>query len=111
MRWSGFVNFDLFSSSTANLTESSHYTIVAESSNPLMDGTAHNVTAVVLHDVNSSITGFEGIEDSDGSFLALMRIEPEVEGPTWELMKKEVVRGEVMAYGWILSSKVRRWRD
>lgn len=76
-----------------------------------MDGTAHNVTSVVLHRVfNSSKTGLKEEEDTDGSYLALMRIEPKVEAPAWELMKEEVVKGDVMAYGWALSSKVRRWR-
>uniref|UniRef100_A0A2A4K6S2 Peptidase S1 domain-containing protein n=1 Tax=Heliothis virescens TaxID=7102 RepID=A0A2A4K6S2_HELVI len=81
-----------------NVTEESHYTVVAGSANPLQDGSAHNVTEVVMHhDFNSSI--------GDNSYLALMRIEPEVEGPTMELMAEEVNSGNIMVYGWILSKK------
>lgn len=92
------------------MTETSHYTIVAESSNPLRDGSAHNVTTIVLPPAsNSSRKTLEKEEDMDGSYLVLMKIEPEVEAPALELMKEEVVEGDVMAYGWILS-KVRRWK-
>ncbi|PZC85870.1 hypothetical protein B5X24_HaOG215232 [Helicoverpa armigera] len=79
-----------------NMTEASHYTIVAGSSNPLLDGSAHNVTEVLLHPEFNSSSG-------ESPYLALMRIEPEVEGPTMELMAEEVYTGEIMVYGWILS--------
>ncbi|CAH1638436.1 unnamed protein product [Spodoptera littoralis] len=86
-----------------NTTEKSHYyTVVAGSSNPLLDGSAHNVTTVLVHpEYNSSQSAVTSGEM--GPYLALMRIEPAVEVPTMELMADEVTSGEVMVYGWILS--------
>lgn len=86
-----------------NTTEKSHYyTVVAGSSNPLLDGSAHNVTTVLVHpESNTSYPA--GTSGEMGPYLALMRIEPAVDVPTMELMADEITSGEVMVYGWILS--------
>ncbi|KAJ8722340.1 hypothetical protein PYW08_004742 [Mythimna loreyi] len=92
---------DVLSANNTNKTGFSHYTIVSESTNPLMDGTAHNVTRVVRPSVSNS--SGSAVEDEDGSYLALMRIEPEAAGPALEMMKEEVDKGDVKAFGWVLS--------
>ncbi|KAF9423805.1 hypothetical protein HW555_000863 [Spodoptera exigua] len=86
-----------------NTTEKSHYyTVVASSLNPLLDGSAHNVTTVLVHpESNSSQPA--GMSGEMGPYLALMKIEPAVEVPTMELMSEDITSGEVMVYGWILS--------
>ncbi|KAJ8731087.1 hypothetical protein PYW07_004251 [Mythimna separata] len=91
---------DVLSANNTNKTGFSHYTIVSESTNPLMDGSAHNVTRVVRPRFSNTS---RGTGEEDGSYLALMRIEPEAEGPAVELMKEEVDRGVVKAFGWVLS--------
>ncbi|XP_075978049.1 uncharacterized protein LOC142977836 [Anticarsia gemmatalis] len=96
---------NLYANSTNLSDHQSLYTIVAGAVDPLIDGSAHNVTSVLQHHgfVGNSSLNRRSIHVEIGPYLAMMRIEPVFEGAGMALVDHEVKKGAVVIYGWILS--------
>ncbi|CAH0398149.1 unnamed protein product [Chilo suppressalis] len=83
-----------------NYTGKSVYTVVAEATNPLVDGSIHNVTQVVLQP-DRGATNFSNFPRSRCAGLVMMRIAPRMEGGGLEIAMDEVPPNiEAQAYGW-----------
>lgn len=84
------------------------YTVVAGAIDPLSDGSAHNVTAVLQHHSFSenSTRNRKSIHVEIGPYLAMMQIEPEFEGVGLPLVEEKIKKGDVMIYGWILTKVI-----
>lgn len=80
------------------------YTVVAGATDPLFDGSVHNVTTVIMQHGywDSSPGNHKSIHMDIGPYLAMLEIEPEFEGAGMELVEEKVKKGHIMIYGWVM---------
>ncbi|CAB3261857.1 unnamed protein product [Arctia plantaginis] len=94
----------LYTNDTNGTDHRSLYTVVAGATDPLFDGSVHNVTTVIMQNgyLDNTPGNHKGVHMDIGPYLAMLEIEPEFEGSGIELVEEKVKRGHVMIYGWVM---------
>ncbi|KAJ2938011.1 hypothetical protein O0L34_g14465 [Tuta absoluta] len=88
-----------------NTTEKSTYTVIINATDPLIDGSAHNVTEILLHPNETSGDLTRGI--GKNAVVALMRIEPAavVDDPP-VFISEDDNSHHVTVFGWTINKTV-----
>ncbi|XP_063383547.1 uncharacterized protein LOC134669859 [Cydia fagiglandana] len=92
-----------FYSNSSNETTDNSYSIVAGAKDPLKDGTVHQVSRIYLHPTsNQSKLNWLSMVGTNAPSLALLRVEPGVEGGEIGMMENRTWNGDGRIYSWSL---------
>ncbi|CAG9561598.1 unnamed protein product [Danaus chrysippus] len=99
-------NFNLFQT---------HYSVIANANDPLTDGSVHNVTEILLNPISNGLSRINNTSSFHGMKIpsvALLKIEPPVEGIFMDIVLEKISSGiEVVVYGWILNKDPTSGQD
>ncbi|XP_063624848.1 uncharacterized protein LOC134796606 isoform X2 [Cydia splendana] len=93
-----------FYSNSSNETTDNSYSIVAGAKDPLKDGTVHQVSKIYLHPTSnqSKLNWLSKVDTANAPSLALLRVEPGVEGGEIGMMENRTWNGDGRIYSWSL---------